>query len=164
MPPTAGPFSCPPVFWAATSGLGLAYLDGALIFAHTGQAIAGPLGWWAGRQVSANYSRYRLCLSFRRPRGGCPMRTRQRDSRLSARARARLRILKRWPVEAVLAGGQRVPRAIGSVAARSGPKKPPTLAVKHFLCGGSACPRSRSRPSCLCCVPLLSPSPFRYWA
>jgi hypothetical protein len=31
------------VFWAATLGLGLAYLGGALAFAHTGQAM--NFGW-----------------------------------------------------------------------------------------------------------------------
>ena len=32
-----------PVFWAATAGLGLAYLGGALVFAHTGETL--NFGW-----------------------------------------------------------------------------------------------------------------------
>jgi hypothetical protein len=43
MPPSASPFIRTPVFWAGASGLGLAYLGGALIFAHTGQAM--NFGW-----------------------------------------------------------------------------------------------------------------------
>ncbi|TPG66529.1 hypothetical protein [Hymenobacter nivis] len=43
MPPPARLFIRTPVFWAATGGVGLIYLVGALVFAHTGEAL--NFGW-----------------------------------------------------------------------------------------------------------------------
>jgi hypothetical protein len=43
MPHPASKFIRTPVFWAATAGLGLAYLGGALVFAHIGQNL--NFGW-----------------------------------------------------------------------------------------------------------------------
>jgi hypothetical protein len=43
MPPPASTFIRTPVFWAATAGLGRAYLGGALVFAHTNEVL--NFGW-----------------------------------------------------------------------------------------------------------------------
>jgi hypothetical protein len=43
MPSPARPFIRTPVFWGATTGLGLAYLGGALVLAHTDQVL--NFGW-----------------------------------------------------------------------------------------------------------------------
>jgi hypothetical protein len=43
MPRPVSPFIRTPVFWAATSGLGLTYLVGALIFARTFEVL--NIGW-----------------------------------------------------------------------------------------------------------------------
>jgi hypothetical protein len=43
IPSPASTFIRTPVFWGATTGLGLAYLGGALVFAHTDQVL--NFGW-----------------------------------------------------------------------------------------------------------------------